>query len=254
MNIFSFFRLCMRHASPLLGRGGCVLLLLLLCGWMTSMAAHAQILPPETPAAKSCAATPAVGAIAYPGFQRIPTTNNLIRPEGKPDEAPGQRVILVGKVLDSQCNPLPGVTVELWQPDPYSKMVIPSKGDMATPQAMFAGGGRTYTGVDGVFAFTTLFPGTLYVCEQRDRRGKCLKWLERAPFFNLRISGKPVAGPFLVGLFFENDRRNATDPVYKKLSFENQQRITQRVLPGEPDGIKTYLELVVPVKENRVGY
>jgi protocatechuate 3,4-dioxygenase beta subunit len=230
------------------------LFVLLVGGLALASVAHAQMLPPETPAARSCGPTPAVGAISYPGFQRIPTTNNLIRPEGKPDEAPGQRVILVGKVLDNQCNPLPGVTVELWQPDPYSKLVIPSKGDMATPQAMFAGGGRTYTQIDGTFSFTTLFPGTLYVCELRNREGKCLKWLERAPFFNIRITGKPVAGPFLVGLFFENDRRNPTDPVYKKLSPENQQRITQRVLPGEPDGIKTYLELVVPVRANTVGY
>lgn len=217
------------------------------------------ILPPETPLSSKCPASPAVGAISYPGAVKVPHTNDLVRPTGKPDDSEGQMVYLMGKVLDTDCNPLSDVVVELWQPDPFSRFIIPIDSDMASPVAMFAGAGKTYTGIDGTFSFRTLFPGTLHICEKRDSRGKCIKSLERAPFFNLRISGKALrATSVSMGTFFENDRRNPTDPVFKKLSDAGKQQLTMKVLPGASgdyaSGMRTYIELVVPAKPHYHGY
>lgn len=221
--------------------------------------ASERILPPETPVAGACAASPTVGAIAYPGAKRVPHTNDLVKPTGKPDDSEGQMVYLMGKVLDTNCNPLPDVVVELWQPDPYSRFLIPTDSDMANPVAMFAGAGKTYTGIDGTFSFRTLFPGTLHICQKRDQRGKCISSLERAPFFNIRITGKDVRSKQVsMGLFFENDRRNPTDPVYKKLSDLGKKQLTMKVLPGEggdfSTGMRTYIELVVPANTHWHGY
>lgn len=225
-----------------------------LCGQM----AQARDIAPETPRSSACLATPAVGAISYPGAAKIPTTNNLVQPTGKPLPAPGQIVFLMGKVLDADCNPLDDVRVEMWQPDPFSKFMIPNESDMASPVAMFAGAGRTYTDIDGTFSFITLFPGTIKICQRRDTRGRCIATLERAPFFNVRIAGKPLRAPLMAGLFFENDRRNATDPIYKRLSPEAQRRITMKVLPSDAgdynSGMRTYLELVVPTTAHTHGY
>lgn len=217
-----------------------------------------RAIPPETPWAGTCSASPAVGAVAYPGADRVPHTNDLVRPTGKPDNAEGQMVMLMGKVLDTNCNPLSDVVVELWQPDPFSRFIIPTDGDMASPVTMFAGAGKTYTGIDGTFSFRTLFPGTLHICEQRNAQGKCIRSLERAPFFNLRIAGKALRTTVSMGTFFENDRRNATDPVYKKLSDAGKRQLTMKVLPGESgdynSGMRTYIELVVPTKQHWHGY
>lgn len=219
---------------------------------------YAQTLPPETARSSKCAGTPAVGAIAYPGAARIPTTNSLIRPEGKPDNAPGQVLYFTGKVLDSNCNPLQDVKIEMWQPDPFSKLQLATPEDLSTPQALFAGAGKTYTKNDGTFSFSTLFPGTLRYCIRYDARRRCLQSIERAPFLNLRLSGKDLRTPFMLGVFFENDRRNASDPVYKKLSPENQQRLTMRVFPYDgvnfANGMKTYIELVMPSGNQTHGY
>jgi protocatechuate 3,4-dioxygenase beta subunit len=214
--------------------------------------------PPETSKSDHCEATPAVGAIHYPGAATIPHTNDLVRPTGKADNAEGQIVYLMGKVLDTNCNPLSDVVVELWQPDPYSQFIIPTKGDMASPQSMFAGAGKTYTGIDGTFSFRTLFPGTLRICVKRDNKGRCIKSIERAPFFNIRIAGKVLRTTVSMATFFENDRRNPTDPVYSKLSQSAQQLITMKVLPSKEgdynSGMRTYLEFVVPAKQHFHGY
>lgn len=226
---------------------------------IASASAAERSLPPETPRSAHCPATPAVGAIVYPGAAKIPHTNDLVKPTGKPDEAEGQIVYLMGKVLDTDCNPLSDVVVELWQPDPFSRFIIPTDSDMASPVTMFAGGGKTYTGIDGTFSFRTLFPGTLHICEKRDRQGKCIQSLERAPFFNVRISGKAIRSSTVsMALFFENDRRNPTDPVYKKLSDAGKQQLTMKVLPGASgdyaSGMRTYLELVAPTNAHFHGY
>ncbi len=221
-------------------------------------AASGVALPPETSKSRNCAITPAVGAVAYPGANRVPTTNDLVRPTGKPDDAEGQVVFLTGKVLDANCTPLPDVLVELWQPDPFSRFLIPTAGDMASPVMMFAGAGKTYTGEDGTFSFRTLFPGTLRICQKRDRRGRCISSLERAPFFNIRIAGKQMRGAVSMAAFFENDRRNPTDPVYKKLSAAGKQQLTLKVLPSNSgdfaSGMRTYIEFVVPTKAHYHGY
>lgn len=232
--------------------------LLLIAVAQPSFSSSDRAIPPETPRAGACAATPAVGAVAYPGADRVPHTNDLVRPTGKPDHAEGQVVLLMGKVLDTNCNPLPDVVVELWQPDPYSRFIIPTDGDMASPVTMFAGAGKAYTGIDGTFSFRTLFPGTLHICQKRNAQGKCISSLERAPFFNLRITGKALRTTVSMGAFFENDRRNPTDPVYKKLSDLGKRQLTMKVLPGESgdynSGMRTYIEFVVPTKQHWHGY
>lgn len=219
---------------------------------------YAQTLPPETARSSNCVGTPAVGAIAYPGAARIPTTNSLIRPEGKADNAQGQVLYFTGKVLDTNCNPLQDVKIEMWQPDPFSKLEVATPEDLSTPQSLFSGAGKTYTKNDGTFSFSTLFPGTLRYCIRYDERRRCLQSIERAPFLNLRLSGKDLRAPFILGVFFENDRRNATDPVFKKLSSENQKRLTMRVFPYDgvsfANGMKTYIELVMPSGNQTHGY
>lgn len=223
-----------------------------------AIAVAQQPLAPLSPYRTSCPATPAVGAISYPGKGKIPRSNNLVQPAGNANIAPGQLVYVMGKVLDANCMPLGDVSVELWQPDPFGKFMIPTAGDFASQVPLFAGAGKTYTDIDGTFSFITLFPGTLKLCERRDGRGRCIRSLERAPFFNLRISGDALRAPYMGGLLFENDRRNATDPVFKRLSAEGRERITMHVLPSDygdyNTGMRTYIELVVPSKPHWKTY
>lgn len=65
------------------------------------------------------------------------------------DGAPGTPMALAGYVLDSQCNAVPGATVEFWQAD----------GNGNYDNSGFVFRGVQTTGADGSYTLTTVIPG-----------------------------------------------------------------------------------------------
>jgi protocatechuate 3,4-dioxygenase beta subunit len=193
-----------------------------------SAAAHAE-----------CSLTPALKVTNYPGVQAIPNSNNLIKPAGKSIDAEGQRLTLIGRVLDKNCLPIKNALVEIWQPDPYGKWAFASRAELANPYPVFAGAGRASTNANGAFTFITLFPAPI----DKD-----------APAIRIRVS-VPDSKPFETLLFFENDYRNATDPLYQKLSPQAQQGVTLRMNPlsGLP-GYAGLIDIVLPIDAPYVTY
>lgn len=194
-----------------------------------------------------CPLTPRLSAVNYPGVKNIPTTNNLLRPTGKSLDAPGQQVILMGRVLDSNCMPVPDATLELWQVDPFGKWILATPADIATPSPLFAGAGRTYTDRDGQFSFITAFPG---VIKHRDPR------LNRAPHFNIRVSAKSFSA-FSTALYFANDGRNATDHVLKGIPAATRSRVMLNMQPlstTTADGLYGTIDIVLPGKVPYLRY
>jgi protocatechuate 3,4-dioxygenase beta subunit len=167
----------------------------------------------STVAAPSCTPTNRVATSNYPGFDKIHPSNNLVLPAGKAVEAEGNKLIIHGQVRDKNCKPLPEAMVELWQPNPFGKWTRATNVDLATPNSVFVGTGRTYTDEEGRFTFITAFPAA--------RKG-------RSPFVNLRVSMKGVAN-YSTALFFENDVRNEKDPIYRKLSSKTRSDATLKM-------------------------
>lgn len=185
-----------------------------------------------------CVPTPRVQTAKYPGAASIPTSNNLLLPAGKSIESDGQRLVVSGQVLDKHCLPVPNAVVELWQATPYGKAHVAEKKEMLTPYPTFAGAGRTVTDVNGQFTFTTAFPGVYgYVGDKK-------QYSVRAPQLNLRINAPDMAD-FSTALFFENDRRNDTDVVYKRLSLERRSAVTMRMSPMGQD-LHGDIQIVLP--------
>ena len=187
----------------------------------------------------ACQLTSALRVTNYPGVQAIPNSNNLIKPAGKSIEAEGQRLTLIGRLLDKNCLPVKDARVEIWQPDPYGKWVFASRAELANPHPVFVGAGRASTNANGAFTFITLFPAPV---------GK------DAPSIRIRVVA-PDMKPFETLLFFENDFRNATDPLYQKLSPQAQQSVTMRMnaLSGLP-GYAGLIDIVLPGEAPYVTY
>ncbi len=200
------------------------------------LASPAHALPECEPTAKLATAT-------YPGAAAIPTTNNLLLPTGKSIESEGQKLIISGRVVDKHCMPVPEAVVELWHVNPFGKRVLADKAELATPYPSFAGAGRTITDSDGRFTFTTAFPGVSGGYWVKPRKAPRY-YVERAPQLNLRINA-PDMVDFSTVLFFENDWRNYTDPVYKKLSIERRRAVTMNTAPQEEDVLGT-IQIVLP--------
>ncbi len=208
--------------------------------------AHAQATfkPKKVEPADSgtCAPTPKVNTANYPGVKAVVPGNNLLKPAGKPYEAQGQRLVLVGRVFDKNCMPLSSAIVEIWQTDGFGGWSAADERERATPDPVFAGSGRATTDGSGQFAFITAFPSPIK---------------NRAPFINVRVV--PQTGPsFTTSLYFANDARNADDAELKKLKADAAARlmIVMQSLSGgyAQDGYYGQVDLVVPGVTSTLRY
>lgn len=202
----------------------------------------------------SCKPTARVAASNYPGVELIPTTNNLVLPTGKSIEAEGQRLIFQGRVVDSQCLPVKEAVVELWQVDPFGKYTLLQPDEAVNPRPLFAGAGRAITDVDGNFSFITGFPGiiTYQVWEPYKVivKGEAvikrrLITIRRAPHLNLLVKGDGFQ-PFSTALFFDGDRRNPEDIVFKKLNASEQTSVTLSMTQQDDAQVIGSKEIVLP--------
>ncbi|MCB0351220.1 MAG: hypothetical protein KDD38_08560, partial [Bdellovibrionales bacterium] len=51
----------------------------------------------------------------YPVKKIFDQDANLVRVEGRSQEAEGTKILIVGKVIDQHCRPVEGALIDLWQ-------------------------------------------------------------------------------------------------------------------------------------------
>ena len=97
-------------------------------------------------------------AIQSAGFPCVLTESNAEGPyyiENSPiknslgDSLEGQKLIISGKILDRQCNPVPNAVVDVWQTDASGLYYFDN----------FTLRGKIQAGLDGAYEFETIFPG-----------------------------------------------------------------------------------------------
>jgi len=167
---------------------------------------------------RKCIATPAVGKDKYPGQKAIIKSNNLALPTGKSTyPETGQRVVISGHVLDTNCVPVSDAIVEIWQAGPDGKYVSPTLSKRLDPYPEFVGSGRVVTDNLGKFSFVTLFPGA----ENETS----------APHINVHVvrDGFPALN---TRLFFAGDKRNDGDKILGKVAPENRHQVSGTVAPS----------------------
>lgn len=199
-------------------------------GLVFSGVAMVMALASHAVAEPRCRPTAQVSVSHYPGAKNIPSNNNLILPTGKSIPASGQKLLFVGRVLDSRCMPVPEAIVEMWQANPFGEWILAGPDDLATPNATFAGAGRAITDTDGQFQFITAFPAAA---------GK------RAPNLNIKIRGEGVPN-FSTVLYFANDQRNGTDSVYKNLTPAAREDVTLHMGNTDDGDLAAITDIVLP--------
>ncbi|MES2984751.1 MAG: hypothetical protein V4735_06165 [Pseudomonadota bacterium] len=184
-------------------------------------------------AAPQCAPSASVPSRNYPGAKSIVTSNNLILPTGKAIPADGQQLILRGRVLDSECAVVSEAIIELWQVSPFGRWLLAESDDLATPNPVFAGAGRSYTDIDGSFSFITAFPAPADA--------------KSAPYVNIRVkaNGLPV---YSSAFYFANDARNDADVGYKKLPAKARDDVTIHMQPGADGALIGTIQVVLKGK------
>lgn len=108
----------------------------------------------------------------------FPKTNNLLTKQGMPEEFFGQKILLQGVLVDTNCVPISDAKIHLWQmadrgkfPYKFLRRSTPEKMSYINEYDSFLGAGTAITDNHGKFHFITIMPSN-----------------KKYPFVNFRVS------------------------------------------------------------------
>jgi protocatechuate 3,4-dioxygenase beta subunit len=181
------------------------------------LGSHAALLLAQ---GRALRATPAVAlGPFYP--DRLPAEQDadLTAIAGRPGRAAGQILYLAGRVLDTRGKPLPGARLELWQANAHGRYIHSGDGESSGP-------------------LDPNFQG--YASLRADSEGRYrIKTIKPAPYsgrtahlhFNVDARGAKLT----TQMFFEGERLNERDGLYRTLSREDRRAATGRWTDRAPD-------------------
>jgi len=115
----------------------------------------------------------------------------------------GERVAIVGRVLDGDGKPVPDAAIEIWQANSEGKYAHPVDTQDKTLEQGFRGFGRLPTDDDGCFRFTTVKPGSV------PGPGAT----SQAPHLVVSIVMRGLLKGLVTRAYFPEEALNATDPI-----------------------------------------
>jgi protocatechuate 3,4-dioxygenase beta subunit len=126
------------------------------------------------------------------------------------DGAPiGERIIVGGRVLDTDGRPLGGTLVEVWQANAAGRYRHARDTWDAPLDPNFTGAGRCVTDADGRFRFVTVKPGA-YPWRNHDNA-----W--RPAHIHFSLLGRAFAQRLVTQMYFPQDPLFAYDPIFNSV-------------------------------------
>ena len=113
----------------------------------------------------------------------------------------GERVVIEGRVLDGDGQPVPDAIIEIWQANSYGKYAHPEDQQDKPVEPSFSGYGRIPTDDEGKFRFTTIKPGPV-----PDLDGKL-----QAPHIVVSVFARGLLRRLVTRIYFPDEPANATD-------------------------------------------
>jgi len=156
----------------------------------------------------------------YPRSQRErprETDSDLLAVEGDRVLTRGIALLLAGRVLDRQGQPLTGAAVEIWQCDANAVYHHPAGGAESERDPNFQGYGQAITDRDGAFHFRTIRP---------------VPYPGRTAHIHVRVAA-PGHAPLATQLYLADEPGNARDFLYRQLSADERSRLALSLRPTE---------------------
>lgn len=144
-----------------------------------------------------------VGPFFKIGFER------LFQYDVAGEGALGERVNVVGRVLDGDGLPIPDAVVEVWQANAAGKYPHPADQQDKTLEQGFQGFGRIPTDAEGYFRFNTIKPGPV------PGPGPGPDDVAQAPHLVIGLLMRGLLKGLVTRAYFAGDPRNETDPILK---------------------------------------
>jgi protocatechuate 3,4-dioxygenase beta subunit len=153
-----------------------------------------------------------------PAFGRVPVgalDHDLTRQHA--GEPLGERIIVSGRVLDSDGRPLAGTLVEVWQANAAGRYVDPADQHPAPLDPNFTGAGRCLTDNEGRYRFVTVKPGA-YPWKNHHNA-----W--RPAHIHFSVFGPELGSRLVTQMYFPGDPLMAHDPILRSVPEEARNRL-----------------------------
>jgi protocatechuate 3,4-dioxygenase, beta subunit len=124
-------------------------------------------------------------------------------------EAIGERIIVTGRVLDDEGEPVVGSLVEIWQANAAGRYRHKQDTHGAPIDPNFTGVGACLTDENGLYRFTTIKPGA-YPWGNHDNA-----W--RPPHVHFSVFGPSLEGRLVTQMYFPGDPLLDLDPIFNSV-------------------------------------
>ena len=144
--------------------------------------------------------------------------NNLIRGGTK-----GDQIIIRGRLLDGEGEPVPDALIEFWQADTNGFYDHPDDPHRENADPNFRGFGRADTVADGLFTLRTIKPGQVPFDSRR----------LQAPHINVRVFSRGLLTHAYTRFYFSDEEEaNANDQILNIVELERRHTL---ILQRQPD-------------------
>jgi protocatechuate 3,4-dioxygenase, beta subunit len=132
----------------------------------------------------------------------------------------GQRIVVSGRVLDSDGRPIPDTLVEVWQANSGGRYQHVVDNWPAPLDPNFTGLGRTLTDAQGRYTFTTIKPGA-YPWKNHQNA-----W--RPAHIHFSLFGRAFVQRLVTQMYFPDDPLFGQDPIYNSVPEAARSRMISR--------------------------
>ncbi|WP_281556906.1 protocatechuate 3,4-dioxygenase [Thalassomonas sp. RHCl1] len=154
----------------------------------------------------------------YPITPQKDQDADLTRVAGKSGVAKGEIIDVFGQVLDTDLQPVEGVTIDLWQANSFGKYHHPHDTNSAPVDEHFQAWAILQSGTEGRFKFKTVIPGAYPLGRSQ----------QRTPHIHFKIAKNGYVS-LLTQMYFPNHTLNEQDGLFKRKSASEQAMMTAKV-------------------------
>ena len=135
------------------------------------------------------------------------------------DEPIGERIVVSGRVFDSNGRPVPNALIEIWQANAAGRYRHIKDQHPAPLDPNFSGAGRTLTDEQGAYRFITIKPGAYPWFNHYNA------W--RPAHIHLSVFGHAFITRLVTQMYFPGDPLFAYDPIFQSIP---EERARQRLI------------------------
>lgn len=161
----------------------------------------------------------------YPNTDQPDEDLDLTRIEGREGRARGRVIIVEGRVLDEQGEPVEDALVEIWQANAHGRYHHERDNNRAPLDPGFQGWGHVVTGAEGRYLFRTIKPGAYPATDD---------W-SRPPHIHFKVARRGYH-ELITQMYFSGEPLNDVDRLLQALAPAEQARLVVSFENGGDQG------------------